>query len=127
MPFPERNECPGIHCSLIEQEEREDSSARSATELEIRGKMEERTARESDNRREEKWQTCWCCQYQQRAFRMAQPSAEKLEHTGPAEKERVATETAVGKNAGAAFAKRKRNRVVCPEYQIVRGRQSQGG
>ena len=24
--FPKRNECPGTHCSLIEQEEREDSS-----------------------------------------------------------------------------------------------------
>ena len=24
--FPMRNECPGTHCSLIEQEEREDSS-----------------------------------------------------------------------------------------------------
>ena len=24
--FPERNECPGTHCSLIEQEEKEDSS-----------------------------------------------------------------------------------------------------
>ena len=24
--FPERNECPGTHCSLMEQEEREDSS-----------------------------------------------------------------------------------------------------
>ena len=24
--FPRRNECPGTHCSLIEQEEREDSS-----------------------------------------------------------------------------------------------------
>ena len=24
--FPERNECSGTHCSLIEQEEREDSS-----------------------------------------------------------------------------------------------------
>ena len=49
-----------------------------------------RTERESDRRRrEEKWQTCWCCQDQQRACRMAQASAEKLEHTGPAEKERV--------------------------------------
>ena len=55
---------------------------------------------------------------------MAQASAEKLEHTGPAEKERVATERAVGKNAGAAFAKRKRNRAVCPDYQIMRGRES---
>ena len=51
-----------------------------------------RTERESDSRRsEEKWQTCWYCQDQQRACRMAQASAEKLEHTGPAEKERVAS------------------------------------
>ena len=49
-----------------------------------------RTERESDSRRrEEKWQTCWCCRDQQRACRMAQASAVKLEHTGPAEKERV--------------------------------------
>ena len=50
-----------------------------------------RTERESDRRREEKWQTCWCCRDQQRACRMAQASAEKFEHTGPAEKERVAS------------------------------------
>ena len=87
--FHGRNECPGTHCSPIEQKERE---ARSATEFEIREKMEERTERESDRRRrEEKWQTCWCCRDQQRACRMAQASAEKLEHTGPAEKERVAS------------------------------------
>ena len=85
--FPGRNEYPGTHCSLIEQEEREN---RSATE--IRGKMEERTERESDNRRrEEKWQTCCCCRDQQGACRIAQTSAEKLEHTGLAEKERVAS------------------------------------
>ena len=41
---------------------------------------------ESDRRRrEEKWQTCWCCRDQKRACRMAQVLAEKLEHTGPAE------------------------------------------
>ena len=51
-----------------------------------------RTERESDRRRrEEKWQTCWCCRDQQRACRMALASAEKLEHTGPAEKKRVAS------------------------------------
>ena len=51
-----------------------------------------RTERESDSkRREEKWQTCWCCRDQQRACRMAQASAEKREHTGPAEKERMAS------------------------------------
>ena len=51
-----------------------------------------RTERESDRRRrEEKWQICRCCQDQQRACKMAQASAEKLEHTGPAAKERVAS------------------------------------
>ena len=92
--------------------------------------MEERTERESDSRRKEKWQTCWCCRDQQGACRVAQASAEKLEHTGLAEKERVASvpqrERAVGKNAGAALAKRKRNRAVCPEYQIMRGRVEMG-
>ena len=34
------------------------------------------------------------------------------------------TERAVGKYAGTAFAKTKKNRVVCLEYQIVRGRES---
>ena len=54
--------------------------------------MEERIERESDSRRrEEKWQTCWCCRDHLRACRMAQASAEKLEHTGLAEKERVAS------------------------------------
>ena len=32
-----------------------------------------------------------------------------------------AAERAVGKNAGAALAKTKRNRAVCPEYHIMRG------
>ena len=51
-----------------------------------------RKERELDKRRrEEKWQTCWCCRDQKRAFKMAQALAEKLEHTGPAEKERVAS------------------------------------
>ena len=51
-----------------------------------------RTERESDSRRrEEKWQTCWCCRDQQRACRMAQAVAEILEHAGPAKKERVAS------------------------------------
>ena len=57
--------------------------------------MEETTGwrghNESQILREEKWQTCWCCRDQQRACRMAQASVEKLEHTGPVKKERVAT------------------------------------
>ena len=52
---------------------------------------------------------------------MAQASAEKLEHTGLAEKERVASvPEAVGRYASAAFARRKINRAVCAECQIVR-------
>ena len=90
--FPGSNECPGTHCSLIEQEREKTVPARSATEFEEKEKTEERTEQESDSRRrEEKWQTCWCCRDQQRACRMAQASAEKPEHTGPAEKERVAS------------------------------------
>ena len=41
--FPGRNECLGTHCSLIEQRREKTVPARSATEFEIRGKMEERT------------------------------------------------------------------------------------
>ena len=57
--------------------------------------MEERTGWQGQNESqivgEEKWQTCWCCRDQQRAGRMAQASVEKLNHTGPAERERVAS------------------------------------
>ena len=34
----------------------------------------------------EKWQTCWCYRNQKRAFKMAQTSAEKLKHSGLAER-----------------------------------------
>ena len=61
----------------------------------MRGKMEERTGWRGQNESqivgEEKWQAWWCCRDQQRACRMAQASAKKLGHTGPAEKERVAS------------------------------------
>ena len=93
--FPGRNECLGTHCSLIEQKEREDSSCHICHRVwdERKDGGEDRVARterESDNRRrEEKLQTLWCCRDQQRACTMAQASAEELEHTGPAEKERV--------------------------------------
>ena len=52
--------------------------------------MMARTERESERKKkQEKWQTCWCCRDQQRACRMAQASVEILEHTGPAEKKRM--------------------------------------
>ena len=74
--FPGRNWCPGVHCSLIKQEEKRTVPARSTTEFEIRGKMEENTEwrgqNESQMGGEEKWQACWCCPDQQRACRMAQ-------------------------------------------------------
>ena len=75
--FLRRNECPGTHCSLIKGKTKERTEWRGQNESQIEGK--------------EKWQACWCCRDQQRACRMAQASAEKLEHIGPAEKERVAS------------------------------------
>ena len=119
---PGRNECPGTHCSLIEHQK----IRQFLTEIKVIGKMEERIGwriqSENQIEGEEKWQTCWCCRDQQTACRMAQASAEKLEHTGPAKKKKSglsATERAVGKYARAVFAKRERNRAVCSEHQIV--------
>ena len=86
-----------VYCSLIEQKEREDSSCQICHRVWDKRKEGGKdrvanTERKSDSRRrEEKWQTCWCCRDHLRACRMAQASAEKLEHTGPAEKERVAS------------------------------------
>ena len=56
--------------------------------------MEERTKWQGQSESqigEEKWQTFWCCHDQQRACRMTEVSAEKLEHTRPTEMERVAS------------------------------------
>ena len=40
--FPGRNECSGTHCSLIDKRKEKTVPARSATEFDIKGKMEER-------------------------------------------------------------------------------------
>ena len=48
---------------------------------------------------------------------MAQASAEKLELSELAEKERVAS---VPQDVRAALAKRKRNKAVCPNHQTVK-------
>ena len=61
---------------------------------------------------------------------MAQASAEKLGAHWACRKGKSglsATERAVGKNAGAALAKRNRNRVISPEYKIVMGERVKGG
>ena len=89
--------------------------------------MEERTGwrGQSENQieGEDKWQTCWCYRDQQIACRMAQASAEKLDHIGPAGKQRVASMPQREQFASthrAVFAKRERNKAVCPEHQIVK-------
>ena len=59
-----------------------------------------------------------------RACRMAQASAEKLEHTGPAEKERVASvpqREQLARRPKPSLPKGTRNRAVCPKHQIMRG------
>ena len=74
-----------------------------------------RTERESESRRrEEKWQTCWCCRDQQKACRMVQASTEKLEHIGPAKKKKVASVPQREQLASTLAA-----RAVCPEHQII--------
>ena len=90
--FPGRNECPGTHCSLIEQEERENSFCQRGKRKDVGEDRMMRTEQELKMRkREQNWQTCWCCQDQQKACRIAKASTETLKHTGPAEKERVAS------------------------------------
>ena len=57
---------------------------------------------------------------------MAQASAEILEHTGPAEKERVASVPQTEQLASTPEPPlpKGRARAVSPEHQIVRGRES---
>ena len=86
--FSGRNECPGTHRRLIKQEEIEDSPARSAGEIDVKVRCR-KGQRKSDGRRE--LANLLMLPSQQRACRMAQAVAEKLEHTGPAEKVRVAS------------------------------------
>ena len=75
-----------------------------------------RTERESHRRREEKWQKCWCCRDDQRAYRMAQASAEKLEHTGPAEKK----EWPQCCLCQSRLCQKERNRAVYPQHHNVK-------
>ena len=104
--FPGRNECPGTHFSLKEQEQIENSSARSARKIEVKGRWrrgqrgEDRLERESD--KEEKGREV--------------VDLLVLKKKGGLS----ATERAVGKCVKAAFAKRVRNKAVCVEHQIVR-------
>ena len=125
--FLGRNECPETHCSPTEQEERED---KSATKFEIRGKMEERagwrgqnesqivregkrngrlvTAAETSKERAE-----WC--------RLQRKNLSILGLLKRKEWPQCHRESS-WEEPGAAFAKRKRNRAVSSEYQIMRGK-----
>ena len=86
--------------------------------------MEERTEWRGQNENqivgEEKWQTCWCCRDQLRAGRMAQASAEKLEHTGPAEKERAASVPQREQLASTPEPLLPKKQSRLPKHQIVR-------
>ena len=116
--------------SLIEQE-RKDSSCQICQRVSDKRKdggedRVARTERESDSRRrQEKWQTCWWCRDQQRACRMAQASAEKLELNGPAEKERVAS--VPQREQLASKPKPPLPKGEGTEYRIMRGGETQDG
>ena len=126
--FPGRNECPGTHCSLKRRREKT-APDRSATEFEIRGKMEESTwwrgQNESQIGGEEKRNG--------RLVSAAETSKERIEWRRLQRKNLnivgllkrkgglSSIERAVGKDAGAALAKIKRNRAVSLKYQVMRG------
>ena len=134
VSFPGRNECPGTHCSLIEQKKREDSSCQICHRVwyNRKGGGEDRAARtqrESDRRRREMADLLLL----PRPAKSVQNGAGFSGKTGAywacrkGKSGLSATERAVGKNAGAACAKRKRNRAVSPEYQVMWGGESQDG
>ena len=125
--FPGRNECPGTHCSLIEQEEREDSSCQICHRVwdERKDGGEDRVARterESDSRKRKMADLLVLPRPAKSMQNGAGFSGKNLSILGLPKKSGVsATGKADGKNAGAALTKRERNRAVCPEYQIMKG------
>ena len=129
--FPGRNECPGTHCSLIEQEEREDSSCWICHKVWDKRKdggedRVARTERESDSRRREI------------ADFMVLPRPAKSVQNGTGFSGKTGTnwacrkgksglsaaERAVGKYAGAALSKRKSRQSRVPDHE---GGESQDG
>ena len=126
--FLGRNECPGTHCSLIVQKEREDRSCQIYQRVcdrrkDKRENREARTERELHRRRREEKKN----DKLDGAAETSKKHAEwrKLHRKNSSTlgllKRKIglsATERAVGKYARAAFAKV--NRAVSPEYQIMR-------
>ena len=119
VSFPRRNECPGIHCSPIEQEEREDSFYQICRR--VSSKMKDG---EEDRA---------IVRYEKRSGRLVGAAEISKKHAGWRRLQRKnvsilsllkrkgwpsATERAVGKYARASFAKRERNRAVCLKHQI---------
>ena len=56
--FPGRNEFPGTHYSLMVQGKEKAVPARSAREIEVKGKTERKGQSESRTEGKEKWQIC---------------------------------------------------------------------
>ena len=73
----------------------------------MRGQSDKNRVRVGESRREEKWQMCRCCPDQRRAYRMVQTSAEKLEHTGAAENERMTSVPQSEQLASTSLPKKK--------------------
>ena len=121
--FLGRNKCLGTHCGLIEQEEKEDRSCQRNRSRRRDGGEDRvaRAEREPDRKREEKWQTCWCCRDSKELAQWHRLHLKNLSTLGLLRRKDIATKRAVGKYAGVTLAKKKRNRTVCPEYQIMRG------
>ena len=92
VSFPGRNECPGTHCSLIEQKEREDSSCQICHRV-----WDKRKDGGEDRTRVRQWQKrrettdLLVLSRPAKSVQNGAGFSGKLEHTGPAEKERVAS------------------------------------
>ena len=89
--LPGRNECSGTHCSLIEQEERQDSSCQ------ICQRVSDKRKNGGEDRMRVRWEKkrevadLLVLPRPAKSLQNGAASTEKLEHTGPAEKERVAS------------------------------------
>ena len=131
VSFPGRNECPGTHCSLIEQKEKKDSSCQICHRVSDNRKDggEDRTR----VRQEKKRRKMADFMVLPRPAKSVQNGAGFSGKTGTnwacrkGKSGLKATERAVGKYAGAAFTKRKKEQSrlsIVPDHE---GGESQGG
>ena len=119
--FAGRNECPRIHCSLIVQEERKDSSCHICQRL----RQKERLRRgQSESQRKEKrnGRLVYAAEISEKLAERPRLQQKNLNILGLAKKKGrlQCRKVSSWQDARAVFAKGKRNTAISPEFQIVR-------